>query len=238
MRNTLAISWKEIRAYFTSPMAYIIAAVFVALTSYFFVADISSTPFPQAAISGYTIPITSILIFLAPVMTMRLLSEEQKLGTLELLLTAPIRDWEVVLGKFLASLAFLLSALALTLYYVVLIYFFGDPDSGIIFSGYLGLIFYGATALSVGLLTSSFTSNQIVAAVVGFSILLLLTVTDLAANVVSGPVATFLRQLSLTAHFDDFSRGVIDVGNVVYYVSVILVFLFLTIRSLETRRWR
>src|SRR3989304_9154250 len=154
MRNTLVIAWKETRTYFTTPMAYIVALVFLALTGYFFVADILGTSLPEASIRGFLTPITFIMVLLAPVLTMRLLAEEQKLGTLELLLTSPVRDWEIIVGKFLSSFIFYLVALALTLYYVLLLYWFGKPDSGPILAGYLGMILYGAATLSVGLLAS------------------------------------------------------------------------------------
>jgi len=238
MRNTLIIAWKETRTYFTTPMAYIVALVFLALTGYFFVSDILGTSLPEATIRGFVAPMTFIMVLMAPVLTMRLLAEEQKLGTLELLLTAPVRDWEIVVGKFLSSFAFYLVALALTLYYVLLLYWFGSPDPGPILAGYLGMILYGAATLAVGLLASSFSGNQIVGAVVGFGILLILTVIDQAGNLVSGTASTIVEQVSITFHFDDFSRGVIDLQSVVYYISVTALFLFLAVRSLESRRWR
>lgn len=237
IRNTLAVAWRDTRAYFSSPMGYIVGAVFLALTGYFFVADISQ-PLAEASVRGYLGPATFILILMAPVLTMRLVAEEQKLGTIELLLTAPIKDWEVVLGKFLASMIFFVGTLAFTLYYVVLLYWFGDPDTGPLLTGYLGIILYGAAALSVGLLASTLTSNQIVAAVVGFGLLLLLSLIDQTASLVSGIPAEILSQISLSAHYDDFSRGVIDTSNLVYYISVTALFLFLAVRSLESRRWR
>ncbi len=238
MRVTLAIAWKEIVAYYTSPMAYIVALMFLALTGFFFVNSIDR-PFAEATISGMLDPVVFFMMWwLPPLLTMRLLAEEQKMGTIELLLTAPVYDWEVVIGKYLASLVFFITTLALTLYYVLLLYWFGNPDSGPIWSAYLGTILYGAAALSVGLLASSLTSNQIVAAVIGVGLLLLLTFIDLAAGQVGGGLSTFLNEIGLRSHFDDFSRGVVDTSNLVYYLALTGVFLFLTIRSLESRRWR
>lgn len=237
MRTALAIAWKEIQAYFTNPMGYIVALVYLALTGYFFGLDVTGV-FPQATIESYIGPRAFILILLAPAMTMRLMAEEQKLGTIELLLTSPVRDWEVVLGKFIASLIFFVGTLSLTLYYVVLLYAFGNPDTGPIWSGYLGLILYGASALAIGLLASSLTSNQIVALVVGFGFLLIMGIVNRAATLVDGTAKTVLIHLDLTTHLDDFSRGIIDTSHIVYYITVILVFLFLTVRSVETRRWR
>lgn len=237
MRVALAVASKEIQTYFTSPMGYIVALVFVALTGYFFVTSIS-TDIPEASIDGYVTPSALILIFLAPAMTMRLFAEEQKLGTLELLLTSPVRDWEVVLGKYAASLVFFLATLSLTLFYVLLLGYYGNPDWGPVWSGYLGMALYGGAALSIGLLTSSFTNNQIIALVVGFGILLILFVIDQSANLVSGTASTVLSQIGLTSHLEDFTRGVVDFRDLTYYLTVIGVFLFLTVRSVESRRWR
>ena len=237
MRVALAVASKEIQTYFTSPMGYIVALVFVALTGYFFVTSIS-TDIPEASIDGYVTPSALILIFLAPAMTMRLFAEEQKLGTLELLLTSPVRDWEVVLGKYAASLVFFLATLSLTLFYVLLLGYYGNPDWGPVWSGYLGMALYGGAALSIGLLTSSFTNNQIIALVVGFGILLILFVIDQSASLVSGTASTVLSHIGLTSHLEDFTRGVVDTRDLAYYLTVIAVFLFLTIRSVESRRWR
>ena len=239
MRVTLAVAWKEIQAYFTSPMGYIVAMVFLAWTGFWFEESISGL-FPQASVDGFIDwPAASfILILLAPAMTMRLMAEEQKLGTIELLLTSPVRDWEVVLGKYMASLVFFVATLALTLFYVMLLYIFGSPDSGPIWSGYLGLILYAAAALSIGLLASSLTNNQLVSLVVGLGILLILFVIDQTSGQVDGLGSTILAQVGLRTHLNDFSRGVVDTWNIVYYLAVIAVFLFLTVRVVETRRWR
>ena len=237
MRVTLAIAWKEIQTYFTSPTGYIVALVFLALTGYFFGTSVSGT-FPEASTEGFIEPSAFILVLLAPALTMRLLAEEQKLGTVELLLTAPVRDWEVVLGKFLASLSFFIGTLAFTLYYVLLLQHFGSPDWGPVWSGYLGLILYGTTALSVGLLASSLSSNQIVALVVGFGLLLILSLLEQASTLVGGVPSSLLSQLGTTTHLNDFSRGIIDISHVVYYLTATSVFLFLTVRNVESRRWR
>ena len=243
MRNTYAIAWKEIKGYFTSPVAYVVALIFVALTGYFFVRSVDSilsgANFPEASLRGLLTQISIfILPWLAPVLTMRLLAEEQKMGTIELLLTSPVKDWEVVLGKFFASMVFFLGALSLTLWYVLMLEWRGNPEIGPLLSGYLGIILYGGAAIAIGLLASSFTSNQIIAAVVSLGILVLLTFLEVGADQVTGIASTIVGQMGMTTHFDDFVRGVIDTSNVVYYVSVMAAALFLTVRSLETRRWR
>ena len=237
MRTIRAVAFKEIQIYFSSPVAYIVALIFMALSGFFFVRDLGN-PFPEASLSNFFQGATFLLIPLAPALTMRLLAEEQKLGTIELLLTSPVRDWEVILGKYLASFVFLLFLLSLTSYYVVLLLVFATPDPGPIYSGYLGLVLYGAAALAVGILTSTLTSNQIIAAVVGTGILVVLYATSFIGDVVTGVWATIFNQLGFTSHFNDFDRGIIDSTHNVYFVTVIALFLFLSIRALESRRWR
>lgn len=235
--NTFTIAWKESKAYFSAPAAYVVGAMFLALTGVFFVSDMTA-PFAEASVRGIVNWASFFIVFLAPLLTMRLLAEEQKLGTLELLLTSPVRDWEVVLGKYIASLIMFTATLAFTLYYVFLLYLFGQPDTGPVLTGYLGLFLHGAAALAVGLLGSSLSANQIVAAVVGIAVLLMLSFIDRVGLLVTGVAADVLGGLSLNAHVEDFTRGIIDLANVVYFLSITAVFLFLTIRSMETRRWR
>jgi ABC-2 type transport system permease protein len=237
MRTVQAVAWKEIQVYFGNPMAYIVGLIFLAVTGFFFVLDLGN-PFPEASLSNFYQGATIILILLAPALTMRLLAEEQKLGTIELLLTSPVRDWEIIIGKYLASLVFLLSMVMLTVYYPLLLFVFADPDPGPIYSGYLGLVLYGSAALSIGILTSTLTSNQIVAFVVAAGVLLLLFFADTGASAVGGFWATLVNEIGLRSHFTDFDRGVIDTKHVFYYLSVTAFFLFLSIRALESRRWR
>ena len=237
MKNTLSIAWKETRTYFVSPMAYVIIAVYAGLASYYFVTSIGGV-LPEATIRGYIIPSTLIFVLLSPLITMRLLAEEQKLGTLELLMTSPVRDYEIVLGKFLAALASLLSILVPTVYLVLLLMWFGTPDTGPILSGYLGLILFGMSTLSVGLFASSLSGNQIVASVIAMGILLLLSIIDLASTYVGGVFTDIVLEISITTHFQDFARGVVDTHDIIFYVIFTIFMLFLTVRSLESRRWR
>ena len=235
--NTFHIAWKETKAYFGTPAAYIVGAMFLGLTGVFYVADVTSA-FAEASVRGIVDWASFFIIFLAPLLTMRLLAEEQKLGTLELLLTSPVRDWEVVLGKYIASLLALTAILSVTLYYALLLYVFGDPDTLPVISGYIGLLLYGAAALAIGMLGSSLSGNQIVAAVVGIAILLMFSFVNQISNIVTGIAAEVFNGMSMNRHILDFSRGVIDTSSVVFFLSLTAVFLFLTIRSLETRRWR
>ena len=237
MRTVQAVAWKEIQVYFSNPTAYIVAMMFLALSGFFFARDLND-PFPQASLSNFFDGAIIILLLMAPALTMRLMAEEQKLGTIELLLTSPVRDWEVIIGKYLASFIFLIATVALTGYYTILLYVFASPDPGPIYAGYLGLALYGGAALSIGLLCSTLTSNQIVAAVVAMGILLVMFFADLAAGNIGGTASTVINELSIRSHFEDFDRGVIDTKHVVYYLSVIAFFLFMSIRALESRRWR
>ena len=237
MRNLIAITLKETRTYFGMPSAYIVGAMFLMLTGIFFVFEITR-PFSEAGVRELVDWASFFTVFLAPLITMRLLAEEQKLGTLELLLTSPVHEWQVVTGKYLSSLFILLAIQAVSLYYVLIIYIFGNPDMGPVLSGYIGLILHGATALSVVLLGSSLSSNQIVAAVLGTAVLLFFAFIDRVSVLSEGPVAEFLNSLSMTLRLSDFTRGIIDTSHLVYFLSLIAIFLFLTIRSLETRRWK
>jgi ABC-2 type transport system permease protein len=183
-------------------------------------------------------PITFGLIIWAPMVSMRLFAEEQKLGTLELLLTSPVRDWEIVVGKFVAVAAMLLGIVIPTAVYVALLYWFADPDFGPLMTGYLGLLLYGCAAGSLGLFVSSLTSSQIVAGAVAAVALFFLTLAAQAADLVEGPPATLLEWVSLPAHYTSFVEGVIALQHLTYFATFIVLFLLLTTLSLEARRWR
>ena len=241
MRTVQAVAWKEIQVYFGTPIAYIVGMIFLALTGIFFAAGVvpsENNPFPEATLANFFEWSTIFLILLAPALTMRLLAEEQKLGTIELLLTSPVRDWEIIIGKYMASFVFLLVMLALTLYYPVLLYVFAEPDTGPIYSGYLGLTLYGAAALATGMLTSTVTSNQIVAGFVAMGIIAALSFVDISSDLLGGIASVLINEIGLRSHYEDFGRGVIDTKHVIYFLSVTAVFLFLAIRALEFRRWR
>jgi len=236
VKNTLTIALKEFKSYLASPIAYVVTGIFLAATGYFF-GFLSSSTYYETSISGFLNIGGILLLLLAAVITMRLLAEERKLGTAELLLTAPVRDSEVILGKFLGSLFILLVMLALTLYYPILLWAFGDPDGGPIGTGYLGLFLLGCTALAVGIFASSLTSNQIVAAVVAGGILFALWFIGTAAQFLPEALGEVIGFFSLSNYFPDFMRGVIDTRGIVYYLSVTALFLFLAIRSLDNSRW-
>jgi len=236
VRNVLAIAEKELSTYFGSPWSYIITAVFLVVGGYGF--GFTAVTYMETTVQGFLGWSSFFLLFLGPAMTMRLFAEEEKLGTLEILLTSPVRDVEVVLGKFLASLGMLAVMLVLSLFYPLLLAWFGSPDLGPIASGYLGIFLLGAIFLSIGLFASSLTANQIVAYVVGSVLVLVLWFIGQTAGVLGEKAGAVFRAIAVSTHFPDFGRGMIDTNTILYYVSITVVFLFLTVRSLETRRWR
>lgn len=236
MRNTLAIAERELKAYFVSPIAYVLTALFLLISGYLFSVILLNTN--EASLRYLVSNLSVIWLFITPALTMRLLAEEARSGTIELLLTNPVRDVEVVLGKYLGVLGLLLVMLAFTLYYPALLFIFGNPDRGPMVAGYLGVILQAAAFLAVGLLASSLTQNQIVAAVLTFAILLIMWLSESVANFIGKPAGDVMRYLSVTSHSQDFARGVIDTTHVVYFLSVVAAALFLTFLSLQTRRWR
>ena len=236
MRTALVIARRELLAYFISPIAYMVSAVFLLIAGYLFSLILIQSQ--QATMEGLFFNIMVVLIFVVPLLTMRLLADEQKTGTIEILLTAPVRDWEVVLGKYLAAMGMFGVMLACTLYFPFILWRVGGtPDWAPILTGYLGLILLTSAMMSIGTLASADTENQIVAAVLSFGILLLLWLIEAAGNIATGS-ATVLTYLSLPAHYNDFARGAINLEDVVYYLSVTIAALFIATRMLETRRYR
>lgn len=236
MRNTTTIALREFKSYLASPMAYVVTGIFLLLTGFFF--SISPSTYLETSIRGlWEFWGTLLLLLLASVLTMRLLAEERKMGTLELLLTAPVRDSEVIMGKFFGSLGILTVMLALTFYYPILLMSFGDPDMGPIITGYLGLFLLGGASLAVGLFASSLTSNQLVAAMVAGGIIFALWFAGMAAGLLPEAMGDVISYVSLYYHFSSFMRGVIDTRGIIYYLSITVLFLFLAIRSIESSRW-
>ncbi|MBN1221361.1 MAG: ABC transporter permease subunit [Anaerolineae bacterium] len=234
--NTLVIAKREIAAFFVSPLAYLVGVAFLFITGLVFVfttvVDNVATLIPVFQIIGV------VLLFMAPILTMRLLSQEARLGTLELLLTTPVRDWEVVLGKFLAAFFFLATLLLPTFYYLFLLTQFGHPDIPATMSGYVGVILLGATLLSFGMLTSAISGNQIAAAGSGVVLSLAFWLVGGLANIFQGSPGNLLAYLSPRDHFFDFIRGLITSANIIYFLSATAAALFLATRVLEVRRYR
>jgi ABC-2 type transport system permease protein len=250
-----AVFKKEMWLYFGSPVAYVVFAFFLIISGWFFsqiflyYSDASMRAFMQPQFAqtlniadNVMRPLFSnmavVLLFFMPMLTMRLFAEEKRSGTIELLLTYPIRDGEVLAGKFVAAAALFVLLLAMTLLYPALIAYFTRVEWGPILSGYLGLLLAGGTFLAVGVLISSLTENQIVAGFGTFGVLLAFWVVGWGSEFAGPNLRALLQYLSMTDHMDGFSRGVIDTKDLVYYLTAIALALFLTLRSLESKRWR
>jgi ABC-2 type transport system permease protein len=246
---------KEMRLYFTSPIAWVILTIFTLITGYFFysifayytLASMQSMMNPMMAremnvtdnvLRPLFSNISVILLLLMPLLTMRLFAEERRSGTIELLLTYPVRDGAVLLGKYLAALAMYGVMLAVTLVYPALVLYFARVEWGVLATGYLGLLLMGATFLAVGLFASSLTENQIVASVITFGVLLIFWVIGWSSDYAGGMWGRILSHISLLEHFDSFAKGVLDTKDILYYLNFTIVALFLTLRSLEARRWK
>lgn len=236
MSATLAIAERELKSYFVSTVAWIIAAAFMMMCGFLFTVILLNSN--EASMRFLISNLSVIFLFIAPFLTMRLLAEENRLGTVELLLTNPVRDLEVVLGKFLGVMGFIMVILVMTLYFPALLFVFGQPDPGPIATGYLGVVLQAAAFASIGLAISSTTENQIVAAFLAFAVNLILWLSESISQFVGKPLDAVMKYLSITSHFQDFSRGVIDTSHVLFFVSVVAAALFLTYLSLQSRRWR
>jgi ABC-2 type transport system permease protein len=254
VRNILAIATKEFRSYFASPIAYILIGLFSLLFGWFFYVFLMAfvqqseqmmqfgggggANVNQMMIRGLFQNTAVIILFVMPMITMRTYSEEKRSGTIELLLTSPLTDLEIIIGKFLGALALYAAMLLVTMIYIAILFRIGNPEWRPIVAGYLGLLLMGGCFLSVGLFISSLTKNQIVAGFLTFATFLMFWIINWMGES-SGPTTRdVLNYLSITEHFDDFSRGIIDTKHLVYYLSFITFGLFLTARSVDSERWR
>jgi gliding motility-associated transport system permease protein len=255
MRNIFAIAGKELRSLFVSPIAYVVLTGFLLIASFLFVSLLSrfvtvvnfyaslqnAEAMQQFNLNEQVLAVllgnfTFILIILVPLITMRAFAEERRAGTYELLLTSPLSVVEIVIGKLLGLLGFVVIMVALTGVYPVILLFYGNPELGPILTGYLGLFLLAAVFVAVGLLASALTDNQIVAAVVCFVVLLLLYIISWPAETVGGAAGDFLKYLSVVDHYGEMIKGVVDTKDIVYFVTLILVGLFLTHRAVEASR--
>jgi ABC-2 type transport system permease protein len=255
MKNIWTIAKKEIKTYFTSPIAYVVIAVFLVLVGFFFSSALSwfnsqaiqmaQNPYyaqqmniNQMVYSPLFHNMSIILLLMLPLLTMRLFSEEKKTGTDELLFTSPVSVGQIILGKYLAALTVLAAMLGLTGLLSVFSFAFGNPELPQILNGYLGLLLMGAAFIAAGVFFSSLTENQIVSAILTFGALLLFWILNWAAYSASGMWKDVLNYLSIFQHFDDMTRGILDTKDVVYYVSFAFLGLFLTHSVIQSRRWR
>ncbi len=233
MSNVLPIFKKEVRAYFSSPVAYIVITVFLLISGWFFSTSLFLVG--QASLRNVFSIIPFVFTFFVPAITMRLLAEEKKTGTFELLVTMPVSDLEVVVGKYLAAMVLLVVAIALTLTFALTVGTLGNADGGVITAGYIGLVLLGAGYVAVGILASSLTENQIVAFILSFMIIFALSLVDKVLLFVPESLATVFEYLSAEYHFNNIARGVLDTRDLVYYASLILLGLYFAARALQKR---
>src|SRR5262245_30792760 len=257
MRNTLTIAGRELRSYFSSPVAYVLIAVFLALAGYFFYALLTAFNQTLAIYSMMRNPqmlqrfnlnemvlrpllhnMSVLLIFILPAITMRMFPEEKRAGTYELLLTSPVRIGEIVAGKFLGGLALVAIMVALSGVFGLLLSHFGNPELPMMLSGYLGLFLVATAFLAIGTLLSSFTDNVVIAYVGTLFALLVLYTIGWLGEAIQGAWAAIVRYVSITEHFQLFTQGIIDTKALVYFATILIVSLFLTHRSVESVRWR
>lgn len=259
MKNVWAIYRKEMGHYFVSPIAYVFIGIFLILGAYFFnvILGYAIQQSFSAEMEGmrygmmqnFDVPsevtrqffglLSTLVLFITPILTMAVYSEERKRGTMELLMTSPITEGDIVLGKFLASFSLFALMILPTVSYLAFMYFRSDPTPPwrVLWVGYLGVLLLGASLTALGTFISSLTENSIIAAVLTFAAFLLVWVLDIGRNA-SGAVASVLTYLSVIRHYEDFTRGVIDTSSLVYYASFIFLFVFLTVRSVDSMRWR
>lgn len=236
MNNALTIFRREMRSYFNSPVAYIVITLFLLVSGYFF----SSTLFLNNSadlrslfgIAGF------ILMLFTPAVTMRLLAEERRSGTIEILVTLPVKDEEIVVGKFLAGFALTAISIVLTFVAYLTVTSLGNADFGAAFGGYLGLILMSGVYVAIGLFTSSLSPNQIIAFIVGFVIIFAFFMLDKILPFMPDALTSFLEYLSIDYHYNNISRGVIDSRDLIYYFSMIFFFLYLAIKMTQLRKWR
>jgi ABC-2 type transport system permease protein len=259
MRNYLAILNRELKSYFSSPVAYVVIGLFLVIAGIFFYliisnfvqicmrADMQAQYYRQAppklnvnmmAIRPIFHNISLFALFFLPLVTMRLYSDEKKTGTIELLMTSPVTNLQSILGKFTAGAVLYLLMLACTFLYMILLFIYGSPEAGPIFIGYLGLLLLGLCYIAFGVFFSTLTDNQIIAAVSTVAFILFFWAIGWVSGMVSQSLGNALTQFSLIEHFDDFAKDILDSKHIVYYVSFIFMGLFLSYISIESARWR
>ena len=259
MNSLYAIYRKEMGQYFVSPIAYVVVGVFLALSAFFFnyflaavmqqalqmqMQEMEMGMHPNIDVTMEVMRaffglLSTLVLFLTPMLTMGVFSEERKRGTMELLMTSPVTEGQIVLGKYLASLTLFAIMLLPTAGYLIFTYVRSEPVPPwrMLVAGYIGIMLLGGCLLALGSFISSLTENQLIAAVLTFAAFLVVWVIDLGRNA-GGTAGDVLQYLSVIRHYDDFTRGVIDTSSLIYYLSFILFFVFLTVRAVDSMRWR
>jgi ABC-2 type transport system permease protein len=253
LRNITTIAGKELRSYFGSPVAWVMMGLFAVIFGWFY--NVYLTYFVQATMQAQFGPpppsnvnndmirpllsnASVLVLFLLPMVTMRSYAEEKRSGTIELLLTSPVTDVDIILGKFFGSVGLYGGLLLVTIVYVAVLFGLGNPDWKPVVTGYVGLLLLGSCFISLGLFISSTTKNQMMAGAATFVVSLMFWIVSWFAESAGPTAGRVLNYLSVTQHFDDFGKGVIDTQHVVYYLSFITFSLFLTLKSVDTERWR
>lgn len=239
MKNVVAISQRELLSLFCSPIAYVVLAGFLLVTGVLVWLTESFSAGNPATLRGVFYWTPFVLTIIVPAVSMRLLSEEYRSGTIETLMTAPVSDAQMVLGKFLAAMVFYVIMLASTLIYLVLMAVFGEPDLGSSLAAYVGLLLVGSSFTAFGLLASSITRNQIVAWILGAVPLMLFAwLAYFVVQKVEGWLRVVFQQVNVMGRLDQFNRGLIGTDSVVFFLGTTALFLFLTVKVVESRRWR
>lgn len=246
---------RELKAYFVSPIAYAILSIFLVITGFFFwnmlmyfnLRSMQMAQYPYMAgnmslnemvMKPLFQNMSVIILLVIPLLTMRLYAEEKKSGTIELIFTAPLTDAETAIGKFFAAFSMFAVMAGMTLLYPLILSRVSTIEWGPVLSGYIGFLLMGGAFISIGLLLSAFSSNQIVAAVMSFGVLLFFWIIGWSSEFASGAFSKVLAYLSLIEHFDDFAKGICDTGDIIYYLSFIFLGIFATVQVLESSRWR
>jgi ABC-2 type transport system permease protein len=236
MKATLTIAERELKTYFLSPVGYVVIGGFLALASFLFYMPLALMGEPS--MRHWTYNIVIILIILVPALTMRLIAEERRTGTVEVLSTSPVTDSQVVLGKFLGCLGFYTAMLALTFTYPIILTRVGKPEMGPIFAIYLGLFLFGASFVAIGLLASALSKSQVVGFVSAFVVLLFLFLIEWMAQAGAGWMSTLIRYIGIQQHLENFGKGIIDTKDIIYYLSVVALCLLLSVRAMQAWKWR
>ncbi len=254
MKTFYAILKRELYVYFSSPIAYVVVTIFLLLSGYFFYSAfayfsmVSMQAMRMPGVGGINVTemvllptlgnMSVIMLLMMPLLTMRLFAEEKKAGTLELMLSYPVRETELLFGKFTACIVVFFIMLVPTFLYPLFVWFYAEPDIGPILTGYLGLFLMGTAFIALGIMVSSATENQIIAAAISFGAILMFWLIGWSEAFVGPVLGKVLSHISLLEHFETFSRGVIDTRDIIYYINFNILFLFMTMRSLESKRWR
>ncbi|MCX7841839.1 MAG: ABC transporter permease [Clostridia bacterium] len=230
-----AILKREIKSYFNSPIAYVLLGLFTFICAlFFYFVNIQSQ---SADFNPVFSTISFILIFIVPIMTMRILAEDRKNGTEVLLVSSPVSVWEIVLGKYLAMLVVFLIMTCIVAIFPIIIFMFGKPPIAPLLGSFIGFMLLGASLISIGVFASSLTENQVIAVFLSFVMMLVIWLVESIGNALGGWAANVLNWFSLTSRYNNFTSGLLDIPSAVYFLSFISVFLFLTMRVIEKRRW-